>query len=330
MMDRRELLKLSVFGVGAAVLPSLMGFDFGEKYKSETDDQQGYISMKLGLLEIFFFSDGLISLNNPQPIFAPAIDSEEVRKELKRIFLAEDKLEAAINVMLIKKGAEIILIDTGSGAHFGGGHLKDNMERAGIKATDITHIFLTHAHIDHIGGIIAKDGSLVYPNADYHLAQKEYDFWMSESPDFSKSKNTKSPKDSIALAQHVLGSIKDKLSLFHYGEVLYSCIQTELAEGHTPGHTIFNIFSDGKSIQHIVDIVHTPLLVVKPEWGTQWDVDFEKGIAKRKEILERSYLNRTLLMTTHLPWPGLGHIGKNGNSYQWIPFSYFIPSEIVL
>lgn len=37
---------------------------------------------------------------------------------------------------------------------------------------------------------ISKDDTLVFPNANYHLAQKEYDFWISENPDLSKSKNT--------------------------------------------------------------------------------------------------------------------------------------------
>lgn len=71
-------------------------------------------------------------------------------------------------------------------------------------------------------------------------------------------------------------------------------------------------------------------LIAKPEWGTQWNFDFEKGVEKRKEILENSYSNRTLVMTAHLPWLGLGYIDKNNDNYQWIPCSYFTPDEIIL
>ncbi len=328
-MERRELFRLSALGAGALLLPNFIK-SLPVEALNDRNVQQGFIKFKLGILEIFIFSDGFISLENPQPIFAPEINSDEVQEELKKLYLSEDKLEGAVNVMLIKNEEKVILIDTGSGHHFGdaGGHLIKSMDDAGIKTTDITNVFITHAHLDHIGGIISKDDKLLFPNAHYHLAQKEYDFWMSKSPDFSHSKNPESPKDSIKFARSVLSSIKEKLTLFDYGSVLYSCIKTELAEGHTPGHTIFTVFSKDKKIKHIVDTVHTPLLIAKPEWGTQWDVDFDKGIMVRKDILEKSYLERALVMTTHLPWPGLGYIGKNNEIYQWIPFSYFTPNDI--
>ena len=330
-MDRRDFFKVSALGTGGLMLPSFMRSEVVERLINK-NISQGHIKMKLGVLEIFLFSDGSITLENPQPIFAPEINADEVQEELRNLYLADDKLEGAINIMLIKNGEKVILVDTGSGHHFGhaGGHLIKNMENAGIKATDITNVFITHAHLDHIGGIISKSGTLVFPNAHYHLAQKEHEFWMSKNHDFSQSKNTENPHHSIEFAKSVLGFIKEKLTLFDYGEILYSCIITELAEGHTPGHTIFNVFSNDKLIQHIVDTVHTPLLIAKPEWGTQWDIDFEKGIKTRKEILQKAYLERTIVMTTHLPWPGLGYIGKKNDIYQWIPFSYFTQDEIII
>ncbi len=330
-MDRRELLNLGALAGGTFMFPALKSFGKTAQQKNDIMNR-GHIQLKLNDVDILFLSDGHILLNNPQPIFAPGINSAEVKKELRNIYLAEDKLEAAINVMLIKTGNKTILIDTGSGPYFGemGGRLLDNLQNAGVKATDITDVFITHGHKDHIGGIVTKNKTLTYPNAHYYIAKREYDFWMSDNPDFSKSKNTNSPKEGITIAQEVFNAIKDKLTLFSYGDVLFSCIKTELAEGHTPGHTVFTVFSGDKSIRHIVDTFHTPLLIAQPDWGTQWDVDFNKGVDTRKQILNDSYLNRTLVMTTHLPWPGLGYIGKNGNNYQWLPISYFTPDEIVL
>lgn len=330
IMDRRKLLKLGALASGSLVFPTLLSFGDTKKVQNGIINQ-GHIQLKLNDIEILLFSDGHILLNNPQPIFAPDISSKIVKKELEKLFLAVDKLEGAINVMLIKIADKIILIDTGSGYHFGetGGWLLDNLLKSGIKATDVTDVFITHAHIDHIGGIILKDETLAYPNAQYHIAKKEFDFWTSVNPDFSNTKNP-NPNDGVIFAQNVLNSIKDKLTFFNYGDVLFSCIKTELAEGHTPGHTIFTVFSDDKSIKHIVDTFHTPLLIAKPDWGTQWDINFNKGVQTRKHILKNCFLNRTLVMTTHLPWPGLGYIGKNGNNYQWLPISYFSPNEIVL
>jgi glyoxylase-like metal-dependent hydrolase (beta-lactamase superfamily II) len=331
IMDRRELLKSGVLAGATLAFPTF-GFATANHQSKNEVINQGFIQIKLNDLTVYFFSDGHILLNNPQPIFAPGRNSADVKQQLAKLFLPENKLEAAINVMVIKSGGRIILVDTGSGYHFGetGGWLPDNLKKAGIKSTDVTDVFITHAHVDHIGGIVAKNKTLVYPNAQYFIAKKEFDFWMSENPDFSNSKNTQSPAESVAIAQSVLSSVKDKLHLFNDGDTLLSWIKTELAAGHTPGHTIFTVFSGDKSIRHIVDTVHTPLLIAKPEWGTQWDVDFNKGVSTRKKILNESYLKRTLVMTTHLPWPGLGYIDRSSNAYLWRPFSYFTPNEIDL
>lgn len=328
-MDRRQLLKLGALSGAILASPGLTGLKAIEHIQ-EKGVNSGYIHLKLNDLDIFIFSDGKITLNSPQPIFAPDINSKDVKEELQKIYLTQDKLESAINVMLVKTGKRTILIDTGSGYHFGenGGQLLNNLEKSGIRASDVTDVFITHAHIDHIGGIIKGGRTPVYPNARYHIAKKEYDFWMSGTPDFSKSKNPQTPKESVEFAREVLSSINDRLTRFIYGDILFSCLKPELAEGHTPGHTIFTVFSGDKSIKHIVDTFHTPLLVAKPEWGTQWDVDFIKGIDTRKQILADCYSDRTLITTTHLPWPGVGYIGRNGADYQWIPLSYFTPNEI--
>lgn len=46
---------------------------------------------------------------------------------------------------------------------------------------------ITHAHLDHIGGLVA-DNKPVFPNANIYLTKKEYDFWTGKKQDFSKSK----------------------------------------------------------------------------------------------------------------------------------------------
>lgn len=54
---------------------------------------------------------------------------------------------------LVRKGEFCVLIDSGSGMDKSHQDLLDGLQEAGIQATDLTHILLTHAHIDHYGGL---------------------------------------------------------------------------------------------------------------------------------------------------------------------------------
>ena len=104
-------------------------------------------------------------------------------------------------------------------------------------------------------------------------------------------------------------------------------LKTELAEGHTPGHTLVTIISEGRSLKHLADTVHSPLLIAKPDWGVLWDTDYQQGIHTRLRVLENCYKEHTLIFAGHLPYPGLGYIGKE-KDYQWVPFSYASPEDI--
>ena len=317
-MKRRQLLKQAgILGL-FSILPSfrLNAQDLIEGSGMLAAD--GYYKFKLGKLDMLVVTDGHLYIHPVQPIFAPGIEKRKVETAMVDS-IPKDAVDAAINVLVIKKEKRIILLDTGSGALMGdqAGKFLANLHSAGITADEVTDVFVTHLHGDHIGGIVDSNGQLVFKNAVYYLSHLEYNFWTSENPDFSKSKNEGSNADSITLARNTVSTIKDKLILYHFGETILDCIQTELAEGHTPGHPVLTIFSGNQSMRHMVDAVHTMLLISHPEWGTQWDVDFQKGISTRKRILEEQVVSKGLTMSCHLPWPGLGYVTKTGEGFGW-------------
>lgn len=332
-MDRREAIKLGMFAGGGMLLPTLMGStsnDLVMKKNSTSTVKYTPLKVNLGNISFYIFSDGYMSLEPPQPTFAPAVLAEDFKVEMEKSHATKNAIDLAINVMLIKTPKKTILVDAGMGNHFEGtqGGLLDNIENAGISRDSITDVLITHAHRDHIGGLITKEETIVYPNATYHIAKEEYDFWMSDNPDFSKSKlSTKQKEATVDFTKKVLNRIKEKVILFHPGATLFSIIQTELAAGHTPGHTLFTISSGGKSVKNIVDVCHAPLLISNPEWGIVFDVDFEQGIRTRIQTLEDCYTHKQLVMSSHLPWPGLGYIDKK-EKYYWSPLYYYTPAEI--
>ena len=334
-MNRRKITILSVLFASIMVLQPLASSNLNGNVmsKSSTDNVKSKsLKVNLGNICFYVFSDGYMSLDKPQPTFAPAIPSADFKAEMKKSHLPDNNIDMALNVMLIKTQDKTILIDAGLGNHFGDnqGWLLNNIENAGFSRDSISDIFITHAHRDHIGGLVSKEGTIVYPNAKYHIAKEEYDFWMADSPDFSNSRLTTSQKNAtIDFTKKILNSIKDNVVVFNPGDTLFSVIQTELAAGHTPGHTIFTISSEGKSVKNIVDTFHAPLLISNPEWGIEFDIDFEQGIGTRRQILEDCYTNKQLVMSSHLPWPGLGYIDKK-DKYYWSPIYYYTPTEINL
>jgi glyoxylase-like metal-dependent hydrolase (beta-lactamase superfamily II) len=54
---------------------------------------------------------------------------------------------------LVKKDDLCVLIDCGSGTETSHSHLLQGLQKAGLEPQDLTHILLTHAHIDHYGGL---------------------------------------------------------------------------------------------------------------------------------------------------------------------------------
>src|SRR3954449_8635565 len=156
-VSRRSLLALGA-GLGASSM--LGGSALARAPRLETQPAYFY-RFGLGDAQVTVVSDGPLPLGPPKGTFI-GVPDEEVKKMLSDNFLSPDNVVLEQNSPIVNMNDKLILFDTGMGTakNFGpttGGQQK-SMKEGGIKPEDIDAVVLSHAHIDHIGGIVYESG----------------------------------------------------------------------------------------------------------------------------------------------------------------------------
>ena len=172
----------------------------------------------------------------------------------------------------------------------------------------------SHAHIDHIGGVVDANDKILFPNAQFYIAQSDFDFWTDE-------KKMDGPLKMFVLhARKNLFPIRDRLVFFKDGQEFLPGVQAMAAPGHTVGHHMFMVTSDGKSFAFLGDLTHhAVLLLEKPLMEFSYDTDPKQAAQSRVKMLTMLAANKTPIMSYHFAWPGYGHVAKAGDGFHYYP-----------
>ena len=311
-VSRRSLLALGA-GLGATTL--LGGSALAKAPKIGTQSPYFY-RFNLGNAEVTVVSDGQLPLGPPKGTFV-GVPDDEVKKMLTDNFLSPDNVVLEQNSPIVNIGDKLVLFDTGMGSvkAFGPttGRQQKSMAEAGIKPGDIDAVVCSHAHIDHIGGIVGDDGKPLFPNAQIYIAQSDFEFWIDEG------KMGSPLKDFIIQARKNLLPVRDRLVFFKDGQEILPGVTVISAPGHTVGHTIFNVTSEGKSFVFLGDLSHHQVLLLeKPRMEFAYDTDPKQAAATRVKLLDMLAANKTAVMSYHFAWPGYGHVVKAGDGFRYI------------
>lgn len=238
-------------------------------------------SIKIGENEIFIFS----IKQTPQDVQL-LIPQNKKQKEL---IAAANPAINQHHILVIKNKNFNALVDTGYPDTIE--TLKKSLKQIKLKPSDITDIILTHAHPDHIGGVLQKDKN-IYPNATLHLDKKEYEYWLNQ--DNQMTKNT-------------LKSFDDKIEFFNAkSEVIKdSKIYPIPAYGHTPGHNLVS-FANAENKEEFVfvaDLLHFfDIQVAEPSISVIYDVNPKEAAKTRQAFLKQFKAQKTKILGTHFPF----------------------------
>src|ERR1700733_15282581 len=177
-------------------------------------------------------------------------------------------------------------------------------------------ILLTHAHFDHRWGISDGDhASLPFPSAEFVASEDEDAFWSN-----SELADKLPPAQRPRVTQTNLKLASPRLRLIKAGAEVAPGVTTFDTAGHTTGHISVHISSGSEEMLLTGDVVvNSEVSFLHPEWPFGFDIDVPMGTKARMAFLDRAAADKTLVGSYHLPFPGFGHVVREGSAYRWLP-----------
>jgi glyoxylase-like metal-dependent hydrolase (beta-lactamase superfamily II) len=212
------------------------------------------------------------------------------------------QLRLSVNCFaLAGPGVDGILIDSGGGGWAPTlGRLEQTMAEAGIDPASIMVLALTHTHQDHVHGLLAPDGRVLFPNLKaIFIAEAAMEGFFAET--------------QLSRFRPLLKSVRD-------GDQVAERLEAVALPGHAPGHTGYAFDAGEDQFLFFGDVVHVPAL----QFGNptfSWGYDDDQRIARetRLKVLHDTAAAGAWIAGAHLGRPGIGRVVRKGDAYGYEP-----------
>ncbi|WP_284263786.1 MBL fold metallo-hydrolase [Roseicyclus amphidinii] len=256
----------------------------------------------IGGFEVTTILGGTTPREEPQGIFGMNVSPEEFAAVSEANFLSPDVSQFFFTPTVVNTGAELVLFDTG----LNGPATTEALAAAGYSPDQIDIVVLTHMHGDHIGGMMTE-GAPTFANARYVTGQAEYDFWAAAGNEGFDAN---------------VRPMAENMTFLGDGQDVVSGITGMAAFGHTPGHMVYRLESEGAGLVIFADLANHPVWsLARPDWEVRFDADKAMAAESRRRILGMIAADRIPAVGYHMPFPAVGYVdtGRDGAEFRWVP-----------
>ena len=217
-----------------------------------------------------------------------------------------NRIQMVTRSLLLVSENKRILIDTGNGDKWQekfkriyeidtkSVSLDSSLAEVGFSAEDITDVFCTHLHFDHIGGNTKiKNGKIVpsFPNAKYWMNQVN---WKAANLPSEKDQGSFMQDDWAVLAEN------DMINFVNGTEQFLPSIDIIISNGHTPGMMLPVISDNNNTLVYGADLIPTSAHIPLP-WVMAYDVQPTVTIEEKKKLYRDVVNNNWILLFEHDP-----------------------------
>lgn len=273
-------------------------------------------TLELGGVTLNTLSDGNLVL--PKSFALGETPPQSADGILARYGITGYTLEPDCNVTLLRSGDRTVLFDVGAGQEFmpTAGKLTEAFDMLGVNPNDITDVVFTHAHPDHLWGVLDDFGDLMFPDAAYHIGSAEWDYWTD--PDTVSSIDESRVTFAVG-AKNRLELLADQLSVFDDDQEILPGVASRLTPGHTPGHMSFEVQMGSENVMILGDsIVNHHIAFEKPTWLSGSDQNASLAAKTRVSLLDQLSQAQMRFIGFHLPGGGLGRTERRGNGFIFV------------
>jgi glyoxylase-like metal-dependent hydrolase (beta-lactamase superfamily II) len=225
-----------------------------------------------------------------------------------------DEIVLPYNCLLALIGGDVVLIDSGIGEYSSrGGNLVRALAAEGVEARDVTIVVVTHAHPDHIGGLMV-DGRPRFARARHLITRREWSFWMTALASGSLPDALTRPIEEQLLPLERRGL----LELVAHDAEPVAGINLLSAPGHTPGHAAVLLDAGHEQLLFLADAVMHPLHFEHPGWGTSIETDLRSMLETRRRLFKAAADERLLVAASHLWRPG--RVSRSDSGFRFLPY----------